>query len=82
MVYTTNLQRGYQLTARLADSYVGTTTDEAYYFGVQLPSYQIASARIGLSNDRWSANFFVDNLANKVALLTANNTSFQLNIPS
>jgi outer membrane receptor protein involved in Fe transport len=35
-----------------------------------------------LSTDRWSANVFVDNLANKVALLTANNTSFQLNIPS
>lgn len=81
LVYTTKVARGYQLTARVDDSYVGTTTDEAYYFGVKLPPYEIANARIGLSNDKWSVDLFVNNLANKIALLTANNTSFQLNIP-
>jgi len=29
----------------------------------------------------WSVAAFVDNLTNKVALMTANNTSFQFNIP-
>jgi iron complex outermembrane recepter protein len=82
VVYTTTLMPGYQLTARVSDNFVGTTYDEAYYFGIQLPSYNIAAARVILSHERWSANFFVDNLTNKVAELTANNTSFQFNIPA
>jgi outer membrane receptor protein involved in Fe transport len=81
LVYTTKVFNDYQLTARVADSYVGSSFDEAYFFGFQLPSYSIASARLGLSTDRWSANLFVDNLTNKVAELTGNNTSFQFNIP-
>jgi hypothetical protein len=53
----------------------------AYYFNYTLPSYNLASARASLARDNWSANLFVDNLTNKVALMTANNTSFQFNIP-
>jgi hypothetical protein len=34
-----------------------------------------------LARDNWSADLFVDNLTNKVALISANNTSFQFNIP-
>jgi iron complex outermembrane receptor protein len=82
VIYSRPLFKDYQLTARVADAFVGSSYDEAYYFGIKLPSYNIANARLTLSTDRWSANVFVDNLANKVALLTANNTSFQLNIPS
>jgi iron complex outermembrane receptor protein len=80
VVYTTNILENYRLTARLADSYVGASHDESFYF-VQLPSYNIANARIGLFADKWSVNLFVDNLTNKVAELSANNTSFQINIP-
>jgi iron complex outermembrane receptor protein len=80
--YTTKVLTGYELTARVADSYVGPAFDEAYYFGFRLPSYSIANARVGVSTDRWSANLFVDNLTNKVAETTANNTSFQFNIPA
>jgi outer membrane receptor protein involved in Fe transport len=36
---------------------------------------------LGLSGDKWSASLFVDNLTNTVAEMTANNTSFQFNIP-
>lgn len=82
VIYSTPLFKDYQLTARIADVFVGSSYDEAFYFGIKLPSYNITNARLTLSTDRWSANVFVDNLANKVALLTANNTSFQLNIPS
>ena len=82
VIYSTPLFKDYQLTARIADVFVGSSYDEAFYFGIKLPSYNISNARLTLSTDRWSANLFVDNLANKVALLTANNTSFQLNIPS
>jgi outer membrane receptor protein involved in Fe transport len=81
LVYSTQVLQNYKLTARLADIYVGTSYDEAYFYGFQLPSYSIASVRVGLSTDRWSANLFVDNLTNKEAELTANNTSFQFNIP-
>jgi len=81
LIYKTKVLNDYDLTARIADSYVGPQFDEAYFFGFQLPSYSIASARVGLSTDKWSATLFVDNLTNKVAELTGNNTSFQFNIP-
>ena len=34
-----------------------------------------------MARDNWSADLFVDNFTNKVALISANNTSFQFNIP-
>jgi len=81
IIYSTQLAEGYKLSARLTDSYTGSSTDTAYYFGVKLPSYSIAAARATLSHDRWSSTLFVDNLTNKLALTTANNTTFQFNIP-
>ncbi len=82
VVYTTKVLNGYQLTARVADSYVGSAYDEAYYFGFRLSPYSIANARLGLSTDRWAGNLFVDNFTNKMAGMTANNTSFQFNSPA
>jgi iron complex outermembrane recepter protein len=79
--YATTVMTDYKLTARIADSFVGPSYDVAYYFGYKLPSYNLANARIGLARGDWSADLFVDNLTNKVALMTANNTSFQFNIP-
>ncbi len=81
LVYTTPLGPDYKLTARLADTFVGPSTDEAYYFGLSLPSYNLLSTRFTLAHDPWSANFFVDNLTNKIAIVSSNNTSFQFNIP-
>jgi outer membrane receptor protein involved in Fe transport len=81
VTYATTVMGDYQLSARAADSYVGSSHDVAYYFDYNLPSYSIANARVTLAHDNWSADLFVDNLANKVALMTANNTSFQFNIP-
>jgi hypothetical protein len=71
----------YRLTTSVADAYTGTSHDVAYYFDYDLPSYSIANARVNLAHGNWSANLFVDNLTNKVALMSANNTSFQFNIP-
>jgi outer membrane receptor protein involved in Fe transport len=71
----------YQVTARAAYSFVGSSYDVAYYFGYQLPSYSLVNARVGIGQGAWTANLFVDNLTNKVALISANNTSFQFNIP-
>jgi iron complex outermembrane recepter protein len=81
VVYSTEFGQGYRLTARASDTYTGYATDEAYYFGIHLPPYAIADARIMLSHGAWSAHLFVDNLTNKEALMTANNTQFQFNIP-
>jgi outer membrane receptor protein involved in Fe transport len=81
VMYSTALFGDYQVSARVADVFVGSSVDESYYYGIKLPSYNISNARLILSQGNWSANLFVDNLTNKVALLTANNTSFQFNIP-
>jgi iron complex outermembrane recepter protein len=80
LAYATTVMSDYQFTARVVDQYVGSSYDVAYYFGYKLPSYNLANARIGLARNSWSADLFVDNLTNKVALITANNTSFQFNI--
>jgi outer membrane receptor protein involved in Fe transport len=81
LTYSTAVMSDYQLTASAADSFTGTSHDVAYYFDYNLPSYSIANARVTLAHNNWSANLFIDNLTNKVALMTANNTSFQFNIP-
>jgi iron complex outermembrane receptor protein len=81
LTYNKTVMSDYQFMARVSDSFVGPSYDVAYYFGYQLPSYNLANARVGLAHDSWSADLFVDNLTNKVALMTANNTSFQFNIP-
>jgi outer membrane receptor protein involved in Fe transport len=81
VTYSTTVMSDYQLSARVADQFVGSSHDVAYYFDYTLPSYNLANARVSLAHDAWSASLFVDNLTNKVALMTANNTSFQFNIP-
>jgi iron complex outermembrane recepter protein len=81
LTYETQLFGDYVLAARIDDAFVGTTPDVAYYFGYTLPSYNISNLRFNLAHANWSASLFVDNLTNKVALLSANNTSFQFNIP-
>jgi outer membrane receptor protein involved in Fe transport len=81
VTYSTTVMSDYQLSARLADVFVGSSHDVAYYFNYTLPSYSLVNGRVSLAHGDWSANLFVDNLTNKVALTTANNTSFQFNIP-
>lgn len=81
VIYTTQVFGDHQLTARVSDTYVGPAYDQAYAFGIALPSYSIANARVGLAGAKWSATLFVDNMTNKVAWNTTNNTQFQLNVP-
>jgi outer membrane receptor protein involved in Fe transport len=81
LIYTTKVLDGYQLSARVSDVYVGQQFDQDYQFGIPLPAYNLANARVGLSGDRWNASLFVNNLTNKVAELTTNNTQFQFNVP-
>ena len=61
--------------------FVGSSYDVAYYFGYKLPSYALVNARVGLAPRQLGGGLFMDNLTNKAALISANNTSFQFNIP-
>jgi iron complex outermembrane recepter protein len=81
VVYSTKILENYSLSARVSANYTGPTPDEDYFYDVQLPSYTLVAARLSLSKDNWEANLFVDNLTNKIAELSTNNTSFQFNIP-
>jgi len=81
LAYSTIVAGDYHVTARGSVTYTGWSTDEAYYFGIHLPGYALAAARVTVARDSWSATVFGDNLLNKVALTTANNTQFQFNIP-
>jgi iron complex outermembrane receptor protein len=81
VIYTRKMLNDYQLTARLSDAYVGRAFDQAYQFGIPLPSYSIVNGRLGLGKDHWDVTLFVDNLTNKITELTANNTQFQFNVP-
>lgn len=56
------------LTARADTTYVGSRTDETYSVN-QLPSYDLTNVRGGLDAGRWSAVLFVNNVADKRALL-------------
>ena len=71
----------YRFKGRADYAFVGSSYDVAYYFGYKLPSYSLVNARVGLGRGTWDADLFVDNLTNKAALVSANNTSFQFNIP-
>jgi iron complex outermembrane recepter protein len=68
------------LTARVSEAVVGPQWDVAYA-EAQLPSYALAGLRMGLSHGQWAATLFVDNLTNKLAIETINNTFFSGNIP-
>ena len=68
------------ITARVADEYTGRASDASYYFGIPLPAYNLVNARASLRSGPWTASFYADNLTNKEAFLTANNTAFQVNI--
>ena len=81
LAYSTPIAPGWQLTARVDNQLVGPSTDVAYFFGYYLPSYDISNFHMILNHDTWSVNLFCNNLSNTVALISANNTSFQFNIP-
>jgi hypothetical protein len=81
LAYATEVAVNYRLTTRVDDSFVGPSTDVAYFFGYHLPSYNIANLHVILDHGPWSVNAFVTNFTNEVALISANNTSFQFNIP-
>ena len=56
------------MTARAESTYTGSRTDATYYVNT-LPSYELTNIRAGVERGRWSAVLFVNNVADKRALL-------------
>jgi len=79
--YSTELRDDLLLTAHVADNYVGPIYDTSYST-TRLPAYDLVDVRVGLVSGDRSGYFFINNLTNKHAALTINNTSFSWVIPS
>ena len=82
LIYSTQFANGYKFSARAVDSFIGTTVDEAFYFGIRLPPYDLVNLRASLAGERWQAALFITNVTDKVAEISSNNTSFQFNTPA
>jgi iron complex outermembrane recepter protein len=81
LTYLVPIAAGYNLMARVTNSYVGTSTDLSYVYA-KLAPYDLVGLRVGLVADKWSGTLFVDNLTNDHAELGINTTSFDWVIPS
>jgi outer membrane receptor protein involved in Fe transport len=81
LAYTHPLNADYDFSARLQDSYVGSSTDVSFTYQ-ELPAYNILSLRLGAVNKRLSGYFFVNNLTNERAALSINTTSLGWLSPS
>jgi iron complex outermembrane recepter protein len=79
-IYSAPLSDKYNFNARGTYSYVGPMQDITYVRN-NLAGYSLMSLRAGIAADKYSATLFVDNVANKLAILT-NNTAQTVNIPS
>jgi outer membrane receptor protein involved in Fe transport len=68
------------VTARAESNYVGSRTDETFATNT-LPSYDLTNIRGGFQGERWSAVLFMNNVADKRALLN-NVTQDAVNLPT
>ncbi len=68
LAYHHDLTDDLALIARAESNYVGSRTDETYATNT-LPSYDLTNIRGGFQGERWSAVLFVNNVADKRALL-------------
>jgi outer membrane receptor protein involved in Fe transport len=81
LTYDHPINDQYRWVSRIANSYVGPSTDTSFAY-VHLSPYDLASVRTGIDAARWTAFLFVDNLSNKHAELSTNTTSFSWIVPS
>ena len=81
LAYVHPLTADYDLTARLTDSYVGSSTDVAFSYQ-ELSAYDIVNLRFGAVSKGLAGYFFIDNLTNERAALSVNTTSLSWVSPS
>jgi outer membrane receptor protein involved in Fe transport len=79
LIYRHSLSQELALTARAESTYTGSHTDETYFVNT-LPSYDLTNVRGGIDGGRWSAVLFINNVADKRALLN-NVTQDAVNLP-
>ena len=80
IAYRHSLSDALTLTARVDSTYVGSRTDVTFSTNT-LPSYDLTNLRAGVEGNRWSAVLFVNNVADKRALLN-NITQDAINLPT
>jgi iron complex outermembrane receptor protein len=80
LAYHHDLKDDLALTARAESNYVGSRTDETFATNT-LPSYDLTNIRGGFQGERWSAVLFVNNVADKRALLN-DITQAAVNLPT
>lgn len=80
IAYRHNLSDALTITARADSTYVGSRTDETFSVNT-LPSYDLTNVRTGLEGERWSAVLFMNNIADKRALLS-DITQDAINLPT
>ena len=78
--YTHDLPAGYRLDARVENSYVGTRVEANYSQFQRLPSYDLTNLRVSANKANYSVALFVNNILNKKAWLSYND-SLSLNMP-
>jgi iron complex outermembrane recepter protein len=79
IAYRHTLNDELAFTARADNTYVGSRTDATYAIN-NVASYDLTNIRTGVEAQRWSAVLFVNNIADKRALLS-NITQDAVNLP-
>jgi outer membrane receptor protein involved in Fe transport len=80
VIYSMPVSAKYNFSARGTYTYVGPMQDITYVRN-NLAGYSLVNARAGLAADKFAAFLYVDNLTDKMAILT-NSTAQTVNIPS
>lgn len=78
--YSRTMKNDVVMTMRADDSFVGRNEDVAYGY-VWLPSYNLLNLRLQLDYGSRTLALYVNNVTNKHAWITANNTGLTVNIP-
>ena len=68
LAYKHQLSADLAFTARAESTFVGSRTDETYSINT-LPGYDLTNVRGGIEGSNWSASLFVNNVANKRAVI-------------
>jgi len=77
--YTHRLTEALQFVGRVDNQYVGPLQDVTYKRN-NVPGYLLTNARFGVASDNWTATLFINNIADKQAIL-ANTNSLTVNTP-
>jgi hypothetical protein len=81
LTYVTPVNSTYDFSARLTNSYVGSSTDLSWTYE-KLPSYDMVDLRFGLIGSVYSGYLYANNLTDTRPRLSINTTAFAWNTPT